>query len=239
MAFTAPKYKRLCLVLLLPLLGLGILTAHVFLPFDRFVVVMCLSSFSGRANCRDVGPFDGNFHQAVKGQAKSWFDVDYVGKDLNDAISYLASAEGRWVRGAEIVEAEPFLGYGRDVADFMHRLVGKRATVRLGTDGSTSVLAGNNALLVCNSLYYLPGTDLYRSQCFGEGWGGSITYRVAGPDKDMLDGLDAAVRKEVERRKTDYVLYRIIMYPLFICAFLVLSALAWVTMRAVRYVRQG
>jgi hypothetical protein len=55
----------------------------------------------------------------------------------------------------------------------------------------------------------------------------------------MLDRLDAAVKEVVEQRRIDYLLHRIITYPLFICAFLVLSALTWATMRAVRYVRQG
>ena len=204
MAFTTSKYKRLCLILFLPLLGLGILTAHTLLRFDRFVVVKCLSSLSGRANFRDVGPFDGNFHKAVNKQANSWFEVFHLGRDLNASISYLASAEGRLVRGAEIVEAEPFPGLRRDAADFMQRLVGMRVAVRLGNDGSTSVLAGNNALLSCNSVYYLPGTDLYRSECHGQGWGGPITYRVAGPEKDMLDRLDAAVKEVVEQRRIDY-----------------------------------
>ncbi|WP_209382096.1 hypothetical protein [Pararoseomonas baculiformis] len=230
------------MVLVIPLLALGFLTAKFLLPYERFVTVLCMPAFAGGTeNCRNVGPLNGALYEHVKKDFNAWFDVRIAPWDSNATITYYAGASNRMVTTAEIHEARPFYWYGSDVANYMRGLAGKIAVIQLGIEGGRrSMVEGDQVFLYCNSLNYDLTSGSYWSDCFGNGWGGPVTFTVAGrQDRAMLDQLQAAIGREIERKEADYQLYQVVVYPIFLYAFLVLSALAWLTMKAVLFVRAG
>jgi hypothetical protein len=240
MNITIPKYRRLCLVLFLPLLLLGFLSANILMPYERILRALCVQS-SGKEYCQDVGEYNGYYYKAVMKRSIAWFDVEASPFERNPTIVPNAMASIRMVPDAEIVEVSG--PYGPEVKNTLRKLVGMRANVSLGIYGEArSIIDGNIVYLQCNSLSFDVTPGVYTSLCFGGGWApGAVTftYSVAAPDREGLDQLRSSINNAVDNKKFEYFTYMILMYPVFIYAFFILSALAWVTAKAVRYVKNG
>lgn len=237
---TFSKYKRLCLVLLLPLLAAGFICAHAAWPYDPYQNVLC-QPFLGSENCRPVGHIDGPLYKSIKKDTdKDWFEIWTY--DEHSPTSTYAMASGRFIGGAEITGALPFSGEGHEVADFMKRnLVGKQAMVHLGFPTETAKSRAINAttvLLYCNDLRYQAEPGTYTSGCYGEGWSGPVTYRIdSRPSRSMLDTLQSDVWRLVDEKNSDFRLWQIVIYPIFIYGFLLLSFVGWMTVKATRFVK--
>jgi hypothetical protein len=241
MNITIPKYRRLCLVLFLPLLLLGFLSANILMPYERILMALCVQSSSGKDDCRDVGKYNGDYYKSVMKRSIAWFDVEASPFERNPTITQDAMASIRMVPDAEIVEARG--PYGPEINNTLEKLVGMRANVSLGIYGEArSIIEGNIVYLQCNSLSFDVTPGVYTSLCFGGGWAPgavSFTYRVDAPYRGGLDQLRSSINIAMDAKRFEYFTYMIVMYPIFIYAFFVLSVLAWVTARAIRYVKEG
>lgn len=239
---TLSKYKRLCLVLVLPLLAAGWICAHAAWPYYPYQNVLC-QPFLGSENCRPVGRPEDSFYKSIKKEGdKDWFDIWTY--DEHSPTSTFAEASGRFVGGAVITDATTFLGQPQEVEDFMKRnLIGKNAIVHLGIpteSARSSTVNATTVLLYCNDLHYGTEPGNYSASCFGNGWSGPVSFRVdSGPSRPMLDALQKDVWKLVEEKKSDFRLWQWVMYPIFVYGFLALSLVCWLAMRAVRFVRAG
>lgn len=132
MNITIPKYRRLCLVLFLPLLLLGFLSANILMPYERILRALCVQS-SGKEYCQDVGEYNGYYYKAVMKRSIAWFEVEASPFERNPTIVPDAMASIRMVPDAEIVEASG--PYGPEINNTLRKLVGMRANVSLGIYG--------------------------------------------------------------------------------------------------------
>lgn len=233
------QFARLFLVAFLPLLLLGFVTAKVVFEHsgDKYAYILCIPANTFE-NCRSLGEPDGSLYKLTKDYSPAWFDVTEDGYDSNSRLSNFVMASTRSVRGAEVVRAAPFAGYGEDVELIMNSLVGKRAVVNLGIKkDELSSIHRDGVLLFCNNLWFGAKHGEYTSQCYGDGWGGAITYQVTGQSRRELERLQAAINDVVATREAEYFAYRAVMYPLFIYLFLIISFLVWITIKAARFVK--
>lgn len=239
---TTRKFRRLFIVSFIPLLIFGVITAKILFHYsgEKYSYILC-APYLERENCRPLGDPDGKLYQYVKGEYPAWFDVTESNYDSNTPLHNFIMASTRFVPDAQIMSASPFVGYGPEVESFMGSLAGRRVVVKLGIlQGERSVITDdNNIILYCNNLRFNTQEGEYTSHCYGDGWGGPVTYRTTGVSRDELDKLLVSINKEVDSGRLGYDIYRIVMYPIFIYLFLLISFFVWISVKAVRFVKNG
>lgn len=228
------KYVRLFIVLFLPLFGLGYVLYSIHSPYTKYQYILC-----GGDSCRFMGSEQGKLYNSVKKQYQNWFDVSVASTD-----KYLVNfiqASGRILNSVEIVDAVPHaIIYGPEVKKYMKTFIGKNASVFLGMNpGDKSIILDNYFILNCNELRFFDDVSTFSARCYGNGWDGLIKFISSGQDKERLTDLRQSIMEKINQRESDYLTYRIVTYPLFIYIFLVLSAFAWVSSKAIKFVRNG
>jgi hypothetical protein len=237
---TASQYKRLCLVLFVPLLLTGYLVATYALPYNRFQVVMCQQFVGGDNNCVSASSLDSPLYKHMKQLHKAWFDVELGPQERGSITTSLPMASGRLLEDVEILKDKPYWMFGPDVGRFVDGMAGRRGMIQLGIpDKELSLVSSDRFLLLCHNIRYQGTPGVYSSRCFGDGWTAPFKYRVLAQDRDMLEGLKAEIHKSFDDKVTEYRIYQAVMYPAFVYLFLNLSALVWLTGKAVQYVRRG
>jgi hypothetical protein len=198
-------------------------------PFDRYLNVDC----SIANYCKPIP------------QKQYYADEHLHGTfEIAPASGYLrtfASAAPRVIRGAVIDNAAPYGGASSEVQALMQTFKGSTATLLLGGREKNLVTRRPDGTLLmnCLTLDFDSKAGTYGATCFGPGWATSLTFTANGPDREMLDGLSAAIGQVADERKTEYRWFQVVMYPIFIYAFLLLSVLWWLAMRALRFVKAG
>lgn len=223
------------MVSFIPLLISGVITAKILFNYsgNKYAYILC-APFLGDENCRQVGDPDGNFYRHVKSEYPAWFDVTSRNESNNTPLTNFFQVSTRVVADAQIMDSY----YG--VEPFVGPLTGRRVTVVLGMQqGDQSIISGEDIILYCHNLLFEAQEGQYSSNCFGDGWNDLITYRATGASRENLDKLLASINKIVDSRKSDYDFYRIVMYPIFIYLFLLISFFLWVSGKAVRFVKNG
>lgn len=238
---TYRKYVRLCFVVFLPLLLLGFVTFKFFVPYpDQTAIVTCEEQPPFSENCRYVGDFESSLYASIKAGRPSWVGLQIGERKSGGDIINLVEATGRMFDGANIVSARPFLGHGPEVRDYMQRMIGRSATVIWGGDQkATSIVSDQSATIFCNDITIEDAVGQFTGNCYGDGWGGLITFKVAGQEEDRLEKLRAKASEELRSLDRDYLLYRAITYPAFIYIFLLISGFIWLARKAVRFVANG
>jgi hypothetical protein len=136
MNITISKYRRLCLVLFLPLLLLGFL-ASVFMPYPRYLTVFCGGGgcYNAAQTNGDNGPDSKRWLADVsEKEHHGWFDIFW--KDDNSYIHPFVYASRRVLR-VEIQQAVATAFLDPDERNFAKTLDGRRATIWLGLDDET------------------------------------------------------------------------------------------------------
>ena len=230
------RYRRLTLVLILPLLLAGWLTARAMWSHnDLFATCEEQSTFE---NCRNVG-WTGSLHDYVIKSQPAWFDIQPAELDTSPAAMPFSGSR-RSFYGAEVVAAEPFMGNGPAAASIMSETVGKRGRVLLGIlKNERSTILDSAVDLACNSVSFSATPGQYEAGCYGEGWSGPVTFTLTGSEQQRMERLRQEVQAEIDKQHGEYRLFQIIMYPLFLYLFLIGSGLVWLGRVSFRYVKEG
>ncbi|CAM2162011.1 conserved hypothetical protein [Burkholderia latens] len=230
---TWSKYRRLCLVVVVPFLIVGWLCTLAVWPFEKYVTIDC----SADNYCRPISEkqYYSNDH------LNQTFQVDPASRRSNSYIHPFARATPRIVRGAVIDNADYYSGASAEVQAFVKTFKGAPATLLLGgkQENFLTVQQDGTLLMNCHTLEFSENAGTYNASCFGPGWGSPLSFSVEGRDREMLDGLGASVEKVVNERRTEYRWFQIVMYPIFFYGFLVLSLLCWLVARATKFVKAG
>lgn len=236
---TLKKYARLVLVSIFPLLLAGYLAAVFIWPFERHAAIACQPSlFHGQENCRDVG--EREFWEATGSGKHIWFRIHYSQSNKSDHDHKSVKATAKTIYKAEIIGAQPFVGYGPDVKSFMGALAGRNAVMNLGRlESELSDISDQAVILSCNDLWVNGDRSEFESQCFGRGWGGFVTYRLTGSEQAQIEDILTKVDKLTEVRESNYKLYQALMYPILLYVFFVVSFMIWLLNWAVRFVKKG
>jgi hypothetical protein len=239
---TRRKFTRIFIVSVIPLLLVGFIFSKTVATYDPYAYITCapfqLSGITLDENCRSVGGPEGSLYKSVHSEHPSWFDIMEPHYNPNASLHNFITGSQRLVSQIKIVDASPFFGYGEDVSQYMKSLTGKRAVLQLGIPNKERSVMPSNGVgsLYCNNLSFEDTPGLYMSQCYGNGWGGPIRYRVSELDRPKLDKLKSSIDNVINERNNDFLIYKIIVYPLFVYIFLMLSGLIWLIRKAVRFV---
>lgn len=234
---TFSKYKRLLLVLLIPLLIIGGIFSARTSPSRDFRFILCEPMSSDWENCRYVGnSVDSPLYTIAKERNPLWF---YIISDKPTGM-YIEGS-GRILTETTILEFYPHANYSAEVASYRDRLIGKKAIITLGVNKSSphSFLLNEKVYLYCNHLAYQTSTDTYESHCFGDGWGGLVNYKVSGMSKKMLSNLNDSISKIINEADKDLIIHWSIGIPLFVFVFLFMSLIVYLISKAYNYVKKG
>lgn len=241
MPMSANKYKRLFIVSFIPLLALGFLTSKFVFHKSgmKYSFVTC-APFMDFENCRQVGDPDGTLYKSVKSEHPAWFDVDVSDYDAGAPLNNFISASTRVLPDAQIVRTNTFAFASPRSESVMASLIGQKAAIKLGIEeGERSFIQDGMYFLYCNSLKFESKEGEYTSNCYGDGWSGVVTYQATGHSRDQLDKLLSSIKKVDSKRKSEYNIFRVVMYPFFVYLFILVSLIVFIVSRAIRYVKSG
>lgn len=232
---TFSKYKRLFLVLLVPLLICGFVLS-LFAPFERQFFMQC-EDIGGTNLCQTLGDSDSTTHKSAVARYKTpWFDL-HPGSTAY-VRPYQISVSPRLLKSARITKVSALNGI--EPGSQARGLVSKTGYIQLGySKDKVSVFEADRFLIYCNSLYRETTPDTYSSQCSVGEWGAIVEYVVLDEAKSNLDGLQFSIDREIDRRKSQFAFYSVLVYPLFVYLFLILSLAAFLVSKAVRFVKNG
>lgn len=243
---TFGKYKRLLVVVSLPLLLLGYFLSEFVVPYPKFARLVC-QNWGTMENCRNVGEPGETFYDHTKKQSPAWFQVN--GGPIDDThVYYVVEGDARLLGRVTIDEVVPYLDImNSQEPAMMEKLKGREAMMRLGIEkGQRSVDLGSEIFLYCHTLQldmkprpYIKNPGPYLADCVADNWGGLIAFTPGQEAGQTLALLRNAISEEVDKKERDYLMHRIVicLYPLAL--FLILSGSVWVMRRAAAYVRAG
>lgn len=234
---TFGQYKRLLLVVALPLIVAGIVFGESLSPYPhKSRSLLCY--IEGHKSCRNLGPTDGLLYQSIRKQSPVWFDVEDSPLLSKTSLNYIAHG-GVGALRAQVVSAVAYAPSPPAAAVEMSKLVGKSVDIILGMQpNEVSSIAGEPFLLRCNTVQFV-ADNKFASRCYGEGWGGPVTYTASGESADMLNQLRDSVNAEIYRWEKDRWIHRAGAYSMFLVGFLLISGTVWVSRKAIRYVKAG
>lgn len=235
---TFSKYKRLFLVLLLPLLvcgfGLSLLS-----PFDSDYSVVCETVFRAEICKRTRGSESIEYKISKERYSARLFLVNATEPDA--FIRPLVEASPRLLQKVRIVDFSPFKFTGSpEMNGKIQALEGRAGYLHLGVEaGKRSIIEDNEFFIYCSDLNIrLPG-DIYESVCSGMGWQGHLKFKPLGESQEILQTLRTAIAQEIDRKKSDFVVYALIIYPFFVYLFLLLSLAIVLVSKAISFVKNG
>lgn len=237
---TKRKYIRLLLVCFLPLLIAGIVTSEIFIKDRDYIAVTCEQYDNNYDNCRYVGDHDSPLYKSVKSKSPLWFGMSW--EELTNSRSRVfAEATARRLNDIRVSDVSPYVGQRPSATDAMKSLVGlPNTSIQLGFDqGQRSYYGDTFTVLACHDLIFKNTSNDYEASCFGEGWGGVVTFEAFGDSKATLNSLKTRLDKEVKAFFIDRMIRMAVLWPMFIYLFLLMSAVAFVAGKAIRYVKAG
>lgn len=201
---------------------------------DYRLVLMCYSG--NGSTCRSVGSYDGNLYQSVKSESNAWFDVSFSQPQSGEPLYYGIEATKTIIPNVEVIGVTNVTGDPNWVSAVNSHLPGMKATVSLGIlPGTFSSFTDKLNLLVCNNLFVDNENNKFSSRCFGPNWNGYVTYKIksAGSLNDMID----ASKKELDQNILEHRLGQLLVIPIFVYAFLILSGLIWLVRWMIKFVK--
>lgn len=244
---TFGKYKRLLLVVSLPLLLAGYLASLAAMPTRNMAYRLCqgLGNFE---NCRNLGEPGDALYDRTKQQSAKWFQVNNRAMDgAHDVYQVEANARtiGRItvdaVAGYSLPKPTP-LGEAQ-----MQSMKGRPALLRMGIeDGQRSVVTESETYLFCHTLDFdmkpsewVPKPGPYTAECVADEWGGKVSFTASPEAEKQLVLLRDAVNVEVSERERMLLTERVVLTLAPLVLFLILSAIVWLTRRAAAFVKAG
>lgn len=234
------RYKRLFLVLMLPLLLAGHLVFLLYMKDRVLDQILCepvvvVSEY----HCRYLGSVEDQTFKNAYGRHADWFDVETLTTGSNSPIQNMASASRQYLTGARILDAKVYPGASLEQEATVRTLIGRDVEIKLGFANSMSIFANTNILLACNRLTYLAEAGNYESVCRGPDRNIRVIFEVSGSSRQTLERLERAIDSEVAELRRDYRFDQLIIYPMFIYLFACLSISIFVVNRAIKYVKKG
>ncbi|TCS32922.1 hypothetical protein EDC30_11933 [Paucimonas lemoignei] len=235
------QYKRLCLVLLAPLLFAGFISSNTFLRSERNHWLLCEGISGEQEFCRRGTYTDhGDFYDSIKKKYPAWFLVEFPFHEK--AVKLEVQVRQRVAFADEIIGTEPSFGY-KEKAAYMDQMVGRKALISLGIikdAKSEFVEALPEVFLACN---YLSMDNkeprVYMAHCKGEGWIGAITFKASAETELMLQGIKNQYYKELDDLEFNFWIDRISAWLIYVVLFLILSLIVYLIRTSINYVRFG
>lgn len=236
---TRTRFKRLFVVLLGPLLIAGAILAFMANKDAGSLNMRCQIGLFGSENCRPTGWAD--FDERVAKEAPAWFDVKTRPYEKNSFPTVSVSASQRQIKDVQIIDVFPYAGTADGPGSPLSEL-------RSLSDHKISIIFGvrNESARVydplgCNELdFEEAASGIFRAGLCGIPNGvAQVQFRVGEQGQKELMALKAAVDNETAEGRRIMILGYLILTPIFVVLFLLLSGLVWIVRRATSYVAAG
>lgn len=226
---TFAKYKRLCLVLFVPLLIAGFFVGE---SMDHYLRDDS-SMFCNFSVCRDGGKRFESFYNGLDASAQ-YFDVfdERSGKMSFPPVKPKIRLHDMIVLNASVKAIST-------TNDALQNLVGRKISSMSFSEHNNyeSFVAPNgDIILACSRLFITDEANTYSATC---NWGKEVfspTFTAADPFSNILLGIVSRIDDKKQEYKSRQIIGMAITYPIFIYLFLIISGLVWLVRRAARYV---
>jgi len=238
MLMTAAQYRRLLIVITLPLLiAGGIFTRAVIRPHN-YIAILCGSPVFLSEECRTTDGLGEPWHEEIKSQYPIWFNINTRPYENNSFPHAFVSGSPRYIPGVHIVSATPYLGtdssYGSPIEQ-LRMMAGKTISIQFGHKDMT----GFNPL-GCNELTFNDDGDTYTAGlCSIPNGIAQVEFSVGVEGSRILSELKTNIDDEISRQRNRIMIDYAIGTPMFLILFLIGSLLVWAVKRAVSYIRTG
>ncbi len=233
---TARQYRRLLVVLSLPLLLASGIFFSTAVPAPFYASIICNQPIPTYENCRTTDGLGEPFDESIRRESSAWFDVRATSYDQNNFPTSFISASPRLIDRAQILEVTPYVGTDTGPgsgADALSAAIGQRISIALGVEPNGPRDA-YRYVIGCNELQFDQQSSTYTAGLCGVP-DGVVSLRFS-TDDESLRALQTAVNKEVSSARMDLVLHYLLGVPFFLVIFLLLSGLVWLIKRSWRYV---
>lgn len=234
------QYKRLCLVLVAPLLLAGFISSNTFLRSERSHWLLCEGVLGEQEYCRRGTYADHkDFYESIKKEYPAWFRVDFPSHKKAVTLDVLATQRAAFAD--EIIGTDPYVGY-KEKAAYLDQMIGRKALISLGIikDAKSDFESLPEVFLACNYLNMDSNKPrVYIATCIGEGWVGAITFRASAETELTLQKLKNQYYKELDDSELNYWINRISAWLLYVVLFLILSLIVYLIRKSINYVRFG
>lgn len=242
---TFGQYKRLLLVVTLPLLLVGSVLAFAFSPFPRWENILC-PEFRW---CRTVAEPDiSDQLESMISRGKKAFGDDLTSfsvslpRDSFRLGRYSIQSVGASVKGARLVAYRPYVHSSEAANTLAESWIGTTGNMMLGfSNGKTLYGSGYPLFLDCNELEILNDQGLYRAICKMDepGDGGWFTFSSPRDADNQFVKLIENIEDTVAKGEFERIMYIVLVYPSLLFGFVILSCLVWLTKRARAFVVAG
>lgn len=232
------QYKRLTLVLFLPLLIAGYFTAKYLSPYDRSIMIFCQPSlFSIVDSCEEV--FDDQYYSFKKRrEGNNYFSINgYFRED--DSLRTTPFASQREFNEVKFLSVTPFFGTTKEIFEVINKIPGRTGSIYFGgtKNSQSKFLPDNQAHLSCNTFEWLKETGKYRAICGGEGWTTNVEFAASQKTVDQINNLKNALDLTIRQTQKDFNTYRVVMYPIFLYIYFLLSLLIFAIYKGYKFVK--
>lgn len=233
---TPRRFRRLCLVLFIPLTLIGIVYMTITNPDQKYRYLLCDQDW-----CRYVGSSPGRLYKSAKADHEYWFDVT-LDETINTFLTTnFVESKGIYLKDAIVGDASTSVSLETDPKAserIVAALKGRKVDIALGVTEKFP-LFDDKPLLSCNHLSGSVFKDTLVAGCYGQDWSGSIQFEPSPEDATRLKKITKIMSDEVAEQDRDQLAYILIGYPIFFWLFLIISLITWIGFKATAYVRRG
>lgn len=237
---TKMQYRRLLIVLTVPLLIAGAIFTKAVIRPDNYVTIVCDNTSILGENCRTTDGWGQQWDELRRGEHPAWFDVHTRAPEDNSFPHATVSGSQRDITDARIVSVAPYKGTDESAGSPL-------AQLRSMTDQEITIIFGVNKKdtrslnpLECNELNLDGKYNIYTARLCGIPNGvAEVKFTTGVNSSEMLSVLRTKIEEEVSRQRKNIIIDYATGIPLFLVLFLLGSLLAWIAKKAISYVRDG
>lgn len=237
---TWSKYRRLLLVLLVPLLIAGGLFTVLVIRPSHYATIICANSEMFGENCRMTDGLGESWDERLRAEHPAWFDIHTRPFEVNNFPYATVSGSQRFLTGVKILDVQPYAGTDDSPGsplDQLRSLSGQEITIVFGNKERDERPLNP---LGCNELDFEGYPASYIAGLCGIPNGvARVKFSVDANGASQLAALKSAIDNEVADARQMLITEYLIGIPLFFVLFIVLSGVVWVLRKAITYVKAG
>ena len=232
---TFAKYKRLFLVLFLPLLLAGIIVEEILdNNFTRTSSTFCDSS-----SCRNGGRAYDSFFNMIDDRGRYFTVYDNRDKKIFPPVDMVIRVSDMSILDATVTGISNISGASLYSEKALNGLVGTVISMISFSEKNkvkSSFMQDGGILLSCSTLSIEDEAGSFESMCSFDNISFLLKYSLKGKSAAYLSNLINNIDSGIDKKRNEKILSMLLGYPMFIYIFLIISGVIWLVRKAARYV---
>jgi len=237
---TVAQYKRLLLVLTVPLLLVGAIFTKVAIRPDHYASIICQNDVIFGENCRITDGLGEKWDNQLRTQSPAWFDVEFTSYEKNIFPHTFVSGSQRYVSNIIIRSVDTYLGTYDGPNSYVEELrgmVGQEISIIFGNNPDDERLLNP---LGCNELKISERGDNHSADLCGVPGGVvRVHFTAVGESKYVIDNLKEKIVTQVSMERYSIILVWIFGTIFPVLLFLLASIVVFIVKRACIFIKSG